>query len=705
MAEGGVYSADKAAELNHKEYIRCRDNGHRNYLEEAVKNDQFFRGEQWDAADLATLREEGRPALTINKILSTINTVCGEQRLTRADFSFKGAGDGLDNSAFALTKLANAVAEANRFDFLESEVFADGIIENRGYFDVRIDSSSGQAKVKITRANNRHVIIDNDADDYDPETWRQVMTTKFLSLDDIESEYGSDKVARLKHLIYDHDEYLADSVKFTRQTFGDEGDNGDILPAFDNVDELASAIKAIRVIERQHARYVKQFAIVDPVSGKSRELALKMTKQEAETLSQRLGVHLVHKTTRKIRWTVSADRVTLHDDWSPYRSFTIIPYFPIFRRGRALGLVTNLRSPQEQVNKLKSQELHIVNSTANSGYTVEKGSLANMTVEELATKGSKTGVVIEYNPGRRPPEKIQSNSIPTGIDRITQMAAFDIKEISGVNDSMLGMETAQVSGVALEKKRAGGMTQMQVPMDNLAHTRWMVARKLLELFQDFYTDERVVNFTDVTAPSQQDQVAINQVQDDGSVENDITYGDYNIVISTAPARDTYNDTQLAEAINLRAAGIMVPDHHVISYTNLADKQVIAEQVKQLNGFGEPSEEEQELAAMQQRVSVEMMLGELDKLRAEISKLESEALKVRAEAEDAMSNKELEKLEAEIQIKREEFALRKDLAMLSAFNKLDSLELNNRGQAERTMLQALANNQQKTNGEPPHAQRH
>ena len=40
-------------------------------------------------------------------------------------------------------------------------------------------------------------------------------------------------------------------------------------------------------------------------------------------------------------------------------------------------------SPQEQLNKISSQELHIVNTTANSGWVVESGSLSNMTEEEL----------------------------------------------------------------------------------------------------------------------------------------------------------------------------------------------------------------------------------------------------------------------------------------------------------------------------------
>ena len=50
-------------------YTRARDNGHQDYIAVAKRCDAFYRGEQWDAADLSTLDDQGRPALTINTIL------------------------------------------------------------------------------------------------------------------------------------------------------------------------------------------------------------------------------------------------------------------------------------------------------------------------------------------------------------------------------------------------------------------------------------------------------------------------------------------------------------------------------------------------------------------------------------------------------------------------------------------------------------
>jgi hypothetical protein len=89
-------------------------------------------------------------------------------------------------------------------------------------------------------------------------------------------------------------------------------------------------------------------------------------------------------------------------------------------------MVRNLISPQEQLNKITSQELHIVNTTANSGWIVESGSLSGMTVDDLEEHGAETGLVLEYNRGSTPPGKIPPNQIPTGLDRISQKSAMHI---------------------------------------------------------------------------------------------------------------------------------------------------------------------------------------------------------------------------------------------------------------------------------------
>ena len=88
-----------------------------------------------DPADVATLDDEGRPAPTINTILPTVNAVLGEQRTRRADVSFKPGGIGNQDTADILTKVFLQISQNNKLDNLKSTVFADGLIQDRGYFD------------------------------------------------------------------------------------------------------------------------------------------------------------------------------------------------------------------------------------------------------------------------------------------------------------------------------------------------------------------------------------------------------------------------------------------------------------------------------------------------------------------------------------------------------------------------------------------
>src|SRR6185437_781403 len=108
--------------------------------------------------------------------------------------------------------------------------------------------------------------------------------------------------------------------------------------------------------------------------------------------------------------------------------FTQVPFFPYFRRGRTMGIVENLLDPQELLNKTSSQELHIVNTTANSGWKIKKGSLKNMDADEVEQRGAQTGVVFELD-DVNDMEKIQPNQIPTGVERITYKEEEHIKTI------------------------------------------------------------------------------------------------------------------------------------------------------------------------------------------------------------------------------------------------------------------------------------
>jgi hypothetical protein len=658
-------------------FKRALDNGHDVFRKDADTFDGYYAGEQWAEEDLQKLAAVNRPALTMNMILPTVNTVLGLQSSSRVDITFKPRRMGFQENADALAQVALQIQDANRYDWVESEVFQDGLITGRGYFDIRLCFKKDlRGEIKIKAVDPRNVVLDIEAKEYDPNTWNRVFTYSWVTLNDIAELYGKEKAARLGNMGLSNEGLNRDlfDVEDRRNTFGDAESVMVTQVYGENEDKT---VRSVRVVEQQHRQSAMVKYFVDYKTGDMSVVPEGWGDEQILAFQQKFGLGMTKRFGTKVRWTVTAGDVVLFDGWSLYDDFTIVPYFAFFRRGKPFGLVKNLISPQDMYNKASSQELHVVNTTANSGWTVEEGTLVNMDDSELEARGAETGLVVVHTRGSNPPQKIQPNQVPTGLDRIGTKAAVNIRTISGVNDGMLGDSSPEVSGVALEHKRQTGAMQAQVPLDNLAKSRHILAGRMLNLMQRFYTEERVLRIVRDAAPGHSEaetEVHVNAPREDGTIERDLTVGEYDVVISTQPNRDSFGDTQFAAALSLREAGIAIPDHIVVEYSPLARKREVSELLKQVGGFAEPSEEELEMQQIQQQMALRQAELELSVLESEIMELNARAQLQAAKAESlsATDRQRMMDLEAKVSLKREEYQLRLQLAQMTRQSRMQDV---------------------------------
>jgi hypothetical protein len=663
-------SPDKEEEITRTQwsrYERARDNGHLEYVYMAQKCDDYYQGQQWDSDDEAALEAEGRPALTINTILPTVNTILGEQSTRRADIQFKPRRGGEEEVANTLTKLYMQIADNNKLDWVEQQVFSDGLImDGRGFFDVRIDFSDHvEGEVRITAKDPLDILIDPDAKDADPKTWNEVFETKWMTLDEIEELYGKKKAERLLFVAENGMSFGPDSVEYQESRFGATDTSNDHFGGGVPGDDEYRNVKSLRVVERQHRKLARTRFFVDPDTGDQRKCPQDWKEPRCKKFAKQYNLSLISKVVRRVRWTVTCDKVVLHDDWSPYDQFTIVPFFCYFRRGQPFGIIRNLLSPQEQLNKIASQELHIVNTTANSGWMVESGSLIGMTADDLEEHGAETGLVLEYARGTNPPQKITPNTIPTGLDRIALKAAANIQAISGINDSMLGTDSAEVSGIAIQAKQNRGAIMIQVPLDNLRKSRQYLAEAILNLIQAFYTEQRVIQVTNEADPLKpREEMVINEETPEGEIINDLTLGEYDVIVATAPARDSFDEAQFAEAINLRQVGVAIPDDAIIEYSHLARKGELAKRIRTVMGLEPPTPEQAQAMAQQQEIQMMQLQLEIAQLEAEVKKTQSETALNMAKTQgvaDVDPQIRMAELQAKIQINQEQLDLRRELA--------------------------------------------
>lgn len=575
--------ANVASELwDRYRYVVAR--GHRQYTLQAQLCERMYlgAGRQWDADEAAALMAQHRKPREFNEILPSVNAAVGHQIKNRLSISFRPRGGNADQvQADIRSKVIMQISDQTHLHWKETEVFSDGLIQQRGYYDVRMDFSQNMSgNIRITVPDPMDVIPDPDSKTYEPEGWQDVIYTRWLTEDEIASDYGqeaADKVMATKPDEADMGSY--DDTGAERSKFADPGLRGWAFDAY----YTDAKIRRARVVERQRWINSMSRVLFYPRTG-DRKLAENLTPEViAQQLAQ--GAVMTKAMQRRVKWQAATMDVTLHDAWSPYDSFTIVPYFAFFRRGQTLGLVDNAIHPQQARNKALSNFEHILGSAANSGWMSEENSLANMTPEEFAQMGAVTGLNIQVRKGSPYPQKIQPSQVPTGHDRYLEQVTNALKSVT-VPDAMRGADGEQTSGLARQTQQFAAQQQIAVPLDNLARSRHLLAEKLHALAKQFYTEERTFRITETdfsTGKPVETPITVNKYDAERGVYiNDLTEGEYDVVISEQPIAATFEDSQFQQAMDMRKAGVAIPDTVVVQSSTLSRKAEIVEQMQGAN---------------------------------------------------------------------------------------------------------------------------
>lgn len=655
-------NGSEVARDNYAAYAYSRDTGHLEFVEKARICDEFFKGNQWDEAIRCKLEGLGKPVITINKVLSTMASIWGEQLSHRADVAFRPTKGGSPETAATMDKLWIHTTNTNDYDWIEAQMAAEAFIRSRGFVDVRCafdDQMQGEVRYRLL--NGKNVLPDPDASSYDPDDWGEVIITKWLSRREVELMWGNaaaEEVSRTGQAMHMH---RYDTADWIPDTFGGEN----LWGGYDGYREGGQR-QIYRFIERQHreARYADHF--VNAQTGDIREIPETWDRNRIARVMEMHGLGLYRKKVDKIRWTTSTDSVTMHDAISPYKHFTPVPFFPFFLHGTTIGVVENMLDPQQLLNKSISQELHVINTTANSGWVIKDGALVAMTSEELEERGAEDGLVLSVrNDVNTDVKKITPNQIPQGLDRVSFKADEALKEVSMVSDSMRGFDRADVAAKAIRAKQARGTVSLASPFNNLDKTRHMVARNTLDLWQYYYTEERVLQITSKDLSDEPEEIVINRIEASGEVINDLTIGEYAVRINTVPARESYEETQFQEAMEMRREGIAVPDDIIVEHSHLNRKGEIAKRIKALNGGEEPTVEQQQLDRQVQEIEMRQKAADAEEAEAKAQLAQANAALAAARTRTEMITAGNDTGAAEIAMEREKAASEMQIKRMTA----------------------------------------
>jgi hypothetical protein len=554
-----------------------------------------LEGRQWSAADLAKLESEGRPALVINKILPLFRLVVGYFANNRTDIKYLPGNDGSGTSDIArvLSHVSKHISELNQLPYSQAEVFMDGIVTGRGYWDIRLGFERNLlGDCRWAPLDPFSVYVDPEASDYDLNTGNYVVTSRWLSTDEIRATYGKKALEAALPMLGTSSPvalplapYGAEDEISPRRTFGAEEDGQKGWSYFQNTwnNWFDPYRKTVRMLDIQH--YVRTWAwhFVDLRTGDMKRIPDsfgqdKVQRMLAHMKSVGQQVTVVNMQVRRLRWTQMVGHIMVADSWSPYETFTVVPFFPYFRRGATMGFVEPLLDPQREINVRRSARINIIGRSSNGGWQYPEGSLTPQEEQNLKMNGGKPGFTLKYkafDAKGQPlaaPQQISPAQAPVSIEQLEKEAEGDIKEIAGINDAALGLiDQGTASGRAIRARQQGAVIGLELSMLNWHRTMDLAGAKQLEIIQGHYTEERTVAVTG--RDGNQVKMVINQ-QAAAAIANDVTLGRYSVVTDETTANEQFMAAQFAELMELRGLGLPIPDDHLIDASSIPRKEEV-----------------------------------------------------------------------------------------------------------------------------------
>lgn len=572
---------------------------------EAVEDREFYAGKQWAESDRHTLEEAQRPVITVNRIKPLINVLCGYQRLNRYDIEFLPRTNDDDNQAAIRKGVTKYILDRSHYNYEESDVFADGVKTGIGWFEVgfNFDYSIMDGEAFVRRVSPFDIYPDPESRDIHMRDMSYIIRARWVDKEELASiypEHRDEIYAQTAAYMNEENDYSTDYSRlwFNRDTH------------------------KIRFAECWYKKQVQKTLFM-LTTGE----VVEQVNADMIALGMIAGQRTVNIT--KIKMLAFFDNVTLEDIDSPYEhgKLPFVPFICYYQGDDDIpqGIIRDLKDPQREINKRRSQELHILNTQSNGGWIAEEGSMTAKQEAAMKNNGSTPGAILKVMPGALTGgrvHRLDAQGVPSASINASQEAMAEMPAISGINEALMGTDVSnQQSGRAIELKQKQAITHIAGLFDNLRMAKEMIvellwgARGAKGIIPQFYTEEKT--FRIVGENGEQKMIVVNQQQQmvDAQTQqvitktlNDLSVGEYDIVISDTPATSTQRTAQFWSLVDacgkLGIQGNMIMDI-LIDLSDIPQKEEIKRRLQ--------AQQQEQAQAAQQQMQAQMELEKQKRL--------------------------------------------------------------------------------------------
>lgn len=503
-----------------KEARKNRDKGtdfERENLDKADEDLRFIAGEQWHKDDLAQRKEDGRPALTINKMPQFVRQVTGDIRINSPSIKVLPADSGSDKAmARVYTGLIRNIENQSK--------------AHRAYI------TAAESAARCGTGHFRIVTEFADDDTFDQDIRIKRITNPFAVVWDPSAEEHDKSDAGWCFVLNEID------IDAFKEKYPDVSTEGWATATEDYNHSLWHTDDTVTVAEYwRRERVKKRIALLG--SGE----VIDVTDLSPEQIKELAPTHTREVNAHKVVQYHIVDTEVLEgpDEWVG----SVIPVIPVLgdevhigTRTVRHGIVRFAKDPQRMYNYWQTSGTETVALAPKAPYIGTDKQFEGH--DEWADANVKNYSHLIYTsdpdaPG--PPQRNAPPDFPGAAVNMSQIASEDMKATTGIYDASLGARGNETSGRAISLRQGEGDVGTFVYIDNLSSAIEKAGRILIQIIPKIYDSERVIRV--LGEDGTEEMVPINKsvgMDADGEpiLLNDMSVGKYDLVVKTGPSFST-----------------------------------------------------------------------------------------------------------------------------------------------------------------------
>ena len=539
-SNGGIYSTEYADDNESgvidaaKEFLRFCTEDDSNNRQEALEDLKFAGGDQWPVEIQNSRLLESRPYLTINKIDAYCRQIENQQRQQRPRMKAHGMNTESDEKvAEVVTGILRHIENQSDADAAYDNAFSYAVRMGWGYFRVIHDYPSPKSmyqELYIKRIENPFMVyFDPNSTEPDGSDAEKVLITEVISKESFRKLYPG----------------------------ADDGGGFNARGTGDSQSEWITK-EDIRVAEYFYTVRIrtKLLLLSDGTTCFADE-----KPSESDMLERDIYVVSERETVKKqIKWAkVTGMQVLEQRDWVG-RYIPIIPVYGqqliVDSKRKKFGLTRMAKDPQRMYNFWSTALTESVALAPKAKFLLAEGQDEGHE-NEWNQANIKSMPVLRYkqtdSEGRQAPvpTRIQPEPPPSGMVTALQGLNEDLKAVVGIYDPSQ-LPNGMVSGKALNgMQQQSDMTNFHY-YDNLTRSIRQCGRVCLDLIPYVYSEERVLRIIGVDGKGELTPINTPTQGEDGvnKVLNDMTVGEYDIVMETGPGYASRRQESLETMMSL-----------------------------------------------------------------------------------------------------------------------------------------------------------